>query len=123
MIKKSPFEPITTKEKKISISYANKTPNQNLRVNKHYILSEPEIRALNAIYKPDSDKDAMAYGEPVDKKIFQKLWVKGLVKTESSPLAPLLTKYGEERLMWSRNELDAEPDDVRFPKEPKVKND
>lgn len=122
MIKKSHFEPTTSKAKKISLS-DDSIPNQNLRLNKHYVLSEPEIRALNAIHKPDSDSDATAYGEPVDKKIFQKLWVKGLVKTESSPLAPLLTEYGEDRLKWSRNELDVEPDDVRFPPEPKVKND
>ena len=119
---KSHFDPVTCKSKKISLSDANATPNQNLRINKQYILSEQEIRCMNAIYKPDSDPDAVSYGEPVDKKIFNKLWVKGLVRTESSCLAPLLTPYGIERLKWSRNELNAEPDDVRFAKDPVVKN-
>ncbi len=122
---KSPSKRIKERKdgKTISNQDANSTPNQNLRINKHYILSEPEIRALNAIYKPDSDTDAIAYGEPIDKKIFNKLWIKGLVRTETSCLAPLLTDYGVERLKWSRNELDAEPDDVRFAKDPKVRND
>ena len=94
----------------ISHSNASTAPNENLRVNKQYILKEPEIRAMHIIKAKGA----------IDQKMWNRLWVKGIVATKSCTVLPELTEYGEQRLQWIRNDMTALPDDVRFPNDPKA---
>ena len=98
------------KEDTFSRIDAETDPNKNVRLNRQYLLKEPEIRALHVIKS----------GDAVDEKMWRALWTKGLIDNESSAIMPRLNEHGELRLKWIRNDYDALKDDARFPKDPKV---
>lgn len=96
----------------ISGQNAESDPNKNVRINKQYILKEPEVRALHIVKS----------GDAITEKMWRSLWTKGLIDNTSSPIMPRLTSYGDERLKWVSNDLDPQTDDVKFPVDPKVRN-
>jgi len=96
----------------ISGENAETAPNKNVRINRRYLLNEPEVRALHVIKS----------GDAITEKMWRSLWTKGLIENTSSPIMPRLTPYGNERLKWVCNDLNPSVDDVKFPVDPKVKN-
>jgi len=98
------------KEDTFSRIDAETDPNKNVRLNRQYLLKEPEIRALHVV----------KVGDAIEERMWRSLWNKGLMDNESSAILPRLNEFGELRLKWIRNDYDALKSDVRFPKDPKA---